>query len=153
MTNSMTAEDALPLPDEARELAGLVSQVAWFNRLRLLVAASVVWLTALAAHALDIVAVPWPLYALAALLVGVDLAYIQLFPRLQRGTAHAVRRHVYLQIAVDLFLILTGSAALLTGGITNPLALLLHCSTRSSLRSYFRSRRQSWWPFAASGCS
>jgi signal transduction histidine kinase len=121
MTNSMTAEDALPLPDEARELAGLVSQVAWFNRLRLLVAASVVWLTALAAHALDIVAVPWPLYALAALLVGVDLAYIQLFPRLQRGTAHAVRRHVYLQIGVDL-LILT---ALLhfTGGITNPLAL------------------------------
>ena len=42
---SLDIAPAGPLPDEARELAGLLSQVAWFNRLRLLVAASVVWLT------------------------------------------------------------------------------------------------------------
>ena len=112
---------AAPLPDEARELAGLLSQVAWFNRLRLLVAAGVVWLTALAAHALDIVADAVPLYLLAALTVAVDVVYLLMFSRLQRRGVRAVRRHVYLQIGVDL-LILT---ALLhyTGGITNPLAL------------------------------
>ena len=35
-------EPNLPLPDEARDLEALRSQVVWFNRLRLLVAASVV---------------------------------------------------------------------------------------------------------------
>jgi len=120
-TDANDSGPASPLPDEARELAGLLSQVAWFNRLRLLVAASVVWLAALASHALDIVPDAWPLYLLAGLTVLVDVAYILLYPRLQRRGVRAVRRHVYLQIGVDL-LILT---ALLhyTGGITNPLAL------------------------------
>ncbi|MBX3464862.1 MAG: hypothetical protein KF830_16970 [Planctomycetes bacterium] len=113
--------EALPWPDEARELEGLLSQVAWFNRLRLLVAAGVVWLTALAAHAFDLVATPLPLYLLAAAIAVVDIGYIVAFPGLARRGADALRRHVYLQIAVDL-LILT---ALLhwTGGITNPFAL------------------------------
>ncbi len=111
----------LPLPDEARELDALRSQVGWFNRLRLLVAASVVWLTALATHGLGLVDDPWPLYSLAGLILVVDGAYLVVFPRLQGWPVHRVRRHVYLQIGVDL-LILT---ALLhfTGGITNPLAL------------------------------
>jgi len=114
-------EAPLPFPDEARELEGLLSQVAWFNRLRLLVAAGVVWLTALAAHALSLVHDPLPLYLLAGTIVAVDVAYIAMFPRLQRSGTRGLRRHVYLQIAVDL-LILT---ALLhqTGGITNPCAL------------------------------
>jgi signal transduction histidine kinase len=114
-------EDALPFPDEARELDGLLSQVSWFNRLRLLVAAGVVWLTALAAHALALVDDPLPLYLLAGAIVAVDGFYIAVFPRLQRAGIRGLRRHVYLQIAVDL-LILT---ALLhqTGGITNPFAL------------------------------
>jgi signal transduction histidine kinase len=113
--------ETLALPDDAREVEGLLSQVAWFNRLRLLVAAGVVWLTALAAHALDLVADPLPLYLLAGAIVAVDGLYIAWFPRLQRAGTRGLRRHVYLQIAVDL-LILT---ALLhhTGGITNPFAL------------------------------
>lgn len=121
MTSPAASTDTRVLPDEARELSGLLSQVSWFNRLRLLVAASVVWLTALAAHALEIVAEPAPLYALAAITVAVDLGYLAMFRRLRRADAARLRRHVYLQIGVDL-LILT---ALLhyTGGITNPLAL------------------------------
>lgn len=114
-------DPALPFPDEARQLEGLLSQVSWFNRLRLLVAAGVVWLTALAAHALALVRDPLPLYLLAGAIVVVDGLYIAVFPRLERSGTRGLRRHVYLQIAVDL-LILT---ALLhyTGGITNPFAL------------------------------
>ena len=113
--------DALPLPDEMREFEALLSQVAWFNRLRLLVAASVVWLTALATHALGLVDDPWPLYLLGAGTAFVDGLYILAFSRLQSSGVHGVRRHVYLQIAVDL-LILTALLHL-SGGITNPLAL------------------------------
>ncbi|MBL8750277.1 MAG: hypothetical protein JNK78_14010 [Planctomycetes bacterium] len=121
MTAQTRSEVPSPLPDDARELAGLLAQVTWFNRLRLLVAAGVVWLTALASHVLDIVNDPLPLYALAALTVAVDVYYMVRFRALERASVHAVRRHVYLQILVDL-LILT---ALLhyTGGITNPFAL------------------------------
>ena len=114
-------EPNLPLPDEARDLEALRSQVVWFNRLRLLVAASVVWLTALATHGLGLVDEPWPLYTMAGLILVVDGAYILASRSLLRWPVARVRRHVYLQIGVDL-LILT---ALLhfTGGITNPLAL------------------------------
>ncbi|MFY9345968.1 MAG: ATP-binding protein [Planctomycetota bacterium] len=111
----------LPLPDDRRELAALLSQIAWFNRLRLAVAASVIWLCALATHVLGLLADPWPLYALAGGLVAGDGAYLLFFPRLRRRGLLAVRRHVYLQIAVDLAVL----TALLhySGGITNPLAL------------------------------
>jgi len=111
----------MSLPDEAREVDSLRSQVAWFNRLRLLVAASVVWLTALATHALDLIANPWPLYLLGGITAFVNGVYILRYAALARMPAHRVRAHVYLQIGVDL-LILT---ALLhyTGGVTNPLAL------------------------------
>ncbi|MBL9076445.1 MAG: hypothetical protein JNL08_03010 [Planctomycetes bacterium] len=112
---------ALVLPDEAREVEALRSQIAWFNRLRLLVAAAVVWLTALAAHGFELIVDPVPLYALAATILAVDIGYLAVFPRLARAPVRSLRRHVYLQIAVDL-LILT---ALLhqSGGITNPFAL------------------------------
>lgn len=115
------SEDTLSLPDEARDLEALRSQVSWFNRLRLVVAASVVWLTALATHGLGLVSNPWPLYSMAGVILFVDGLYILLYPSLRSWPAHRLRRHVYLQIGVDL-LILT---ALLhfTGGITNPLAL------------------------------
>jgi signal transduction histidine kinase len=111
----------LVLPDDRRELAALLSQVTWFNRLRLSVAASVIWLCALATHALGIFADPWPFYVLAGGLVVVDCVYIAMFPWLSRRSPATVRRHVYLQIAVDLAVL----TALLhySGGITNPLAL------------------------------
>jgi signal transduction histidine kinase len=109
------------LPDDARELSALLSQVAWFNRLRLMVAAGVIWLCAMATHALGIIADPWPLYGLGGAILAVDGIYLLAFPRLQRRSVAVVRRHVYLQIAVDL-VILTGLLHY-SGGITNPLAL------------------------------
>ncbi len=112
---------SLPLPDERRELSSLISQIAWFNRLRLLVAAGVIWLCALATHALGVVGDPWPFYSLGGVLIAVNGLYILCFPRLQRQSLRRIRRHVYLQIAVDL-LILTAMLHY-SGGITNPLAL------------------------------
>jgi signal transduction histidine kinase len=111
----------LPLPDEAREVATLLEQVAWFNRLRLLAAASVIWLCALATHALGIVADPWPFYACGAALLVADGVYLLAFRRLQRRKLAAIRRHAFLQIAVDMAIL----TVLLhfSGGITNPLAL------------------------------
>lgn len=117
----MTAVPRSLLPDEAREIRSLLSQVAWFNRLRLIVAAGVIWLCALATHAFDLIEDPWPLYLLGAAIVLVDGLYILAFSRLQRSQLPTVRRHVYLQIAVDLAIL----TALLhfSGGITNPLVL------------------------------
>lgn len=111
----------LLLPDEARERAALLSQVAWFNRLRLIVAAGVIWLCTLATHGFGLVADPWPLYMLGAAIVMVDGLYIVRYARLQRSRLASVRRHVFLQIAVDMAIL----TALLhySGGITNPLAL------------------------------
>lgn len=111
----------LSLPDEAREHRGLLSQVAWFNRLRLVVGAGVIWLCALATHAFHLIEQPLPLYSLGAAILLVDGLYILGFRRLQRSSLSAVRRHVYLQIAVDMVIL----TALLhySGGITNPLAL------------------------------
>lgn len=120
-TMSPSGAAVLPLPDDQRELASLISQIAWFNRLRLVVAASVIWLCALATHALGVVADPWPFYTCGALLLAADGIYILRFARLRRQSLRTIRRHVYLQIGVDL-LVLT---VLLhySGGITNPLAL------------------------------
>ena len=112
---------SLLLPDGESAGLDLLPQVAWFNRLRLLAAVTVVWLTALAAHALDVLADPVPLYVLACLIAAVDGAYILYFPRLTRLPQASVRRHVYLQIAIDLAIL----TAILhfTAGITNPVAL------------------------------
>ena len=63
---------SLLMPDEAREHAALLSQVAWFNRLRLIVGAGVIWLCALATHGFGIVEEPWPLYMLGAAILLVD---------------------------------------------------------------------------------
>ncbi|MBL8724077.1 MAG: hypothetical protein JNK49_08520 [Planctomycetes bacterium] len=114
-------EVRLPWLGEAQQLDSLREQVAWFNRLRLVVAACVVWLTAVASHVLGLLASPWPLYGLGGLLLAIDGVYILAYPRLLRWSVGAVRRHVYLQIAVDLSIL----TALLhwTGGVTNPLAL------------------------------
>lgn len=111
----------LALPEEARRSHDLHAQIAWFNRLRVFAAAAVVWCTALATHGLGVVRDPWPLYSLGALIAVVDGGYMLRFPHLLRRPVRDLRRHVLVQITVDL-LILT---ALLhcTGGITNPLAL------------------------------
>jgi signal transduction histidine kinase len=117
----MSRVDPLPLSDEARELEALLSQIAWFNRLRLLVSVGVIWLTALATHVLGLVEDPWALYSLGAGIGFIDGLYLLAFVRLQRSRVRTLRLHVYLQIAVDL-LILTAMLHF-SGGITNPLAL------------------------------
>ncbi|MBK8100345.1 MAG: hypothetical protein IPK26_24880 [Planctomycetes bacterium] len=125
----------LPVVDESRQSAPLLAQVSWFNKLRLVAAASVIWMTALAAHGLNVVERPLPLYVLGGLIAVIDAAYIAAFPWLQRQSARRVSRHVDLQIGIDL-LILT---ALLhwTGGITNPLVLfyLFHAFIAALVRS------------------
>lgn len=110
----------LPLSAADQRLESLLAQLVWFNRLRLVVAASVIWLSALAAHALEVVADAVPLYLLGGLILAADLVYIAVFRRLRRGKLETVQQHVYLQIAVDL-LLLTGLLHY-SGGITNPLA-------------------------------
>lgn len=118
-----------------RGTAALLHQVAWFNRLRVGAAAGVFWLTALAAHALDIIEDPIPLYLLGALIAAVDVAYIACFRWLGRGGQLRVRRHVDLQIGVDLLIL----SALLhfSGGVGNPLVLFytLHSSIAALLLS------------------
>jgi len=105
---------------DARRSADLLSQVAWFNRLRLGAALGVVGITALG-DLLGVVDQPLPLYALGVLIGLVDGFYIRRFDLLAGKPERQVRRHVGLQIGLDL-LILT---ALLhfSGGVTNPLTL------------------------------
>lgn len=111
-------DPGLLLPDEGRQTRNLLLQVAWFNRLRAFAAAAVVWLTALATHVLGVVRDPWPLYSLGALIAVVDGFWLLTYPRLSRRTPREVRRHVFLQITIDLVIL----TALLhfTGGVTNP---------------------------------
>jgi signal transduction histidine kinase len=108
------------IPTGTSESGSLLAQIAWFNRLRLIAACGVVAVAA-ASHLLGVVANPWPLYALAAATVALDLFYVRWFERLAHVPARIVRRHVDLQILLDL-LILT---ALLHwgGGVTNPCVL------------------------------
>ena len=116
-----TDPTVLPLPDEARAVVNLLEQIAWFNRLRLVAAAAVIWLCAMATHVLGVVDDPWPFYGCGAALLAVDGLYLLAFRRLQRRKLPAIRRHAFLQIGVDLVIL----TILLhwSGGITNPLAL------------------------------
>ena len=116
-----TDPTVLPLPDEARAGVNLLEQIAWFNRLRLVAAAAVIWLCAMATHVLGVVDDPWPFYGCGAALLAVDGLYLLAFRRLQRRKLPAIRRHAFLQIGVDLVIL----TILLhwSGGITNPLAL------------------------------
>jgi signal transduction histidine kinase len=116
-----SAHGASPAPDDPQQLQSLRSQVGWFNRLRLLAAATVIWLTALGCHALEMPLPAWPLYGLGLLIAVIDAGYLVYYPRLLRKPLRSLRRHVHLQIAVDLSIL----TALLhfAGGITNPLIL------------------------------
>lgn len=116
------------MPTALSRKTTLLGQVQWFNRLRLVVVASIAWLAALAGHALNLVASPGPLYGLALLLLLADGCYFACSPWLARQALARIRQHVYLQIAIDLG-VLTGLLHF-AGGITNPLALfyLFHAS-------------------------
>lgn len=121
MSASSLPGASLLVPEDAQEHVSLLAQIRWFNRLRLVVAAGVIWLCALATHAFALIDNPWPLYTLGASIACVDGMYILAYASLQHSSLASVRRHVYLQIAVDLSIL----TALLhySGGITNPLSL------------------------------
>ncbi|MSR37899.1 MAG: hypothetical protein EXS02_03545 [Planctomycetes bacterium] len=125
MTNSSAQQSekevGSSLPDEARQNQALLLQIAWFNRLRLIVAGMVIALAVIASHVLAIVADPVPVYVLGCLIALVDVTYLACYSRLSLQAVVNVRRHVLLQISVDLLIL----SALLhfTGGITNPLVL------------------------------
>ncbi|MEM7205080.1 MAG: ATP-binding protein [Planctomycetota bacterium] len=100
---------------------GLLDQVAWFNRMRFVAVSGVLLLTSVAAHGVGAVADPRPLYALAVGTLVINLLYCAWFWRLARVPTWRVRRHVDLQIAIDL-LILTAILHF-SGGVTNPFVL------------------------------
>lgn len=119
----MIARDAtrLPLASDGREHESLLTQVAWFNRLRWIVGTGILVLCAIAAHALSAIEDPVPLYLLGGLTLFTNYCYRSMFPRLQRSSLAVVRRHVFLQIGGDLAILTT--LLHFSGGVTNPLAL------------------------------
>ena len=105
-------------PRDVQRSADLLTLVAWFNRLRLGAAFGVISMTA-AGSLLGVVDDALPLYGLGILIGAVDWIYIRSFRVLASRPARRVRRHVELQIGLDLVIL----TALLhfAGGITNPL--------------------------------
>ncbi|MBK8976404.1 MAG: hypothetical protein IPM29_10780 [Planctomycetes bacterium] len=103
--------------DEGR---ALLAQIAWFNRMRF-VAVLGMSAVALLAQRLGVVEHPGPLLGLAGLTLVTNLGYLAWSKRLDARRPRSLRRHIHLQIGIDL-LILT---AILheSGGVTNPFAL------------------------------
>ena len=118
MSTPPLADWQVPPEHQAEDLR---TQISWFNRLRLLAVAGVAVATFVADQALGWLERAWPLYLLCGFTLLVDLGYIAWFPRLAAAAPRALRRHVHLQIGLDL-LVLT---LLLqqTGGVGNPCVL------------------------------
>jgi signal transduction histidine kinase len=120
-----------PISPRARHL---VEQVAWFNRLRLGAVVGMLGFT-LAGQVLGLLPRPMPLYLLAAITVALNLSYrwwLETRPELRFP---ALRRHVDLQIGLDLLVL----SALLhfSGGVANPFVLffLFHTLLAAQLHS------------------
>ena len=110
-------DDAVAISPRARHL---LNQVRWFNGLRFGAVVGMVVFT-VAGSALGVLEHPAPLYGLAGLTVALNLCYAYwLRPRSQQRFA-SLRRHVDLQIGLDLLVL----SALLhfSGGIANPFVL------------------------------
>ncbi len=99
---------------------GLAQQIAWFNRLRFTAALAMLGLTFVAARG-GLLVDPAPLYALGAATVALDGIYVWWARGNAERSVRTLRRHVDLQIGVDLAIL----TALLhySGGITNPMVL------------------------------
>ena len=121
---------ALVLTDASQ---GLLAQIRWFNRMRFAAVFGMV-LAAQAAAIFDLAEDPRPLFVIASIALAVNLGYVRWFRRLRAERA-SLRRHVDLQIGVDL-LILT-SLLHFSGGVTNPLAVsyVFHTFIAAFLRS------------------
>ncbi|MEZ5965556.1 MAG: ATP-binding protein [Planctomycetota bacterium] len=118
----------------ANRLADRLAQIAWFNRLRMYAVVGAAGATLLA-NVLGWLHEAHLLFVLAGVTLLVNFAYIAAYPRLQRAKEATLRRHVDLQIAVDLVLLTT--MLHFSGGITNPFVLFysFHTFIASLLRS------------------
>ena len=112
----------------------LLDQVRWFTRLRWWAVAGMVSFTALGAHAFGILPRPAPLYLVAGFTALLNVYYLSCFRDRSQIRFASVRRHVDLQIGLDL-LVLT---ALLhfSGGVANPFVsfFLFHRNGYEALR-------------------
>jgi two-component system NtrC family sensor kinase len=125
---------SVPATGRNLRLADRRAQIAWFNRLRTL-AVGGVFVVSVAAYALDWLPDIRPVLSLASCILLVNMAYVAFFERLGRASERTLRRHVDLQIAVDL--VLLTSLLHYSGGITNPFVLFytFHTFIASLLRS------------------
>ena len=111
------SDDAIRVSPRARHL---LDQVRWFNGLRFGAVVGMVVFTA-AGSAFGVLERTAPLYGLAALTAGLNVCYAYWLRLRSQRRFVSLRRHVDLQIGVDLLVL----AALLhfSGGIANPFAL------------------------------
>jgi len=115
-------------------LADRRAQIAWFNRLRLYAVAGVA-VAGSVAQALGWLPDARPVLVLAGITLLVDLVYVAVFRRLRTAREATLRRHIDLQIAIDLCLLT--SMLHYSGGVTNPFVLFytFHTFIASLLRS------------------
>ncbi len=100
----------------------LIAQVAWFNRLRFWAVLGMLALTVIA-NVGGFVASSIPLYLMAVLTTLVNLAYVWYFPRLEGMPKERVQRHVQMQMAMDLAVLVM--LLHYSGGVTNPMVLFV----------------------------
>jgi signal transduction histidine kinase len=118
LTESQSTWNEELLVDDGR--ASLRTQIAWFNKLRFGAVAGIVVMT-VGGNLFGLLAHPLPLYALAAVTLAVNLVYLSARRRLRSYSAKRLRRHVDLQIGVDLTILTV--ILHFSGGVTNPLVL------------------------------
>ena len=99
---------------------GLAQQIAWFNRLRFAAVFAILAL-ALVSTRIGLLADTTPLYVLGLVALTINACYVVWSRRNADRSASALRRHVDLQIGVDLTIL----TVLLhySGGVTNPMVL------------------------------
>jgi signal transduction histidine kinase len=133
MASARAQAPGLLLPPDPRR--ALLDQISWFNRLRFGVVVAMFALTFAASRVLGVIEDPVPLFTLATMTLVVNLCYSAWFRRLTASNTTAIRRHVDVQIGIDI-LILTMSLHF-SGGVTNPLVLFygFHTFITALLRS------------------
>ncbi len=105
----------------ATEVRHLLVQLNWFHRLRFGAVVGVVLFTVLAAHVFGVHPGPLPLYLLAGVTLSLNLIYLARMRSLASLSVAAVRRHVDLEIGLDLLVLI--ALVHFSGGIANPFVL------------------------------
>ncbi len=120
----------LLMPDRS-----LLEEIAWFNRLRFLAVIGMALMTIFSGTIFGPNVRPLPFWLLMASTLGLNLVYVSGYSKLPKDAPQKLRRHVGLQIALDL-LVLTFLLHF-SGGVTNPLVLffLFHTFIASLLLS------------------